>query len=337
MLLCVLAVSGTLALASAGAWLLLQGTLGSVVVGVLLLAFAFVLRPRVASPPPDILARADHPALHGLVDAAMDALGAPRVAGVVVDGDFNASVWTAGWRQRTYLQLGLPLIAALTPNELVALLGHELGHQVNGDPLRGHVAGVTDATLATWADLLEPDHPWDVASVGLERLAELATNALLVALSLLPRAARAGLHRLVAPERHRAEYLADLMGARLGGTDAAVGMLRKMALAPLAAWATQQAGLHGDDPVVIFERALQGQDDAQRARLRAAHEGQRLPMLASHPPTALRIELLCARPREDGRLAFGGADLAAVRAELVGRQVAIAREAGAAYRASLYA
>ncbi|MCB9537364.1 MAG: M48 family metalloprotease [Myxococcales bacterium] len=337
LLLCVLAIAWTLALAMAGGWLLLQGSVGSVVVGVLLLAFAFVLRPRVGAPPSAILARAEHPTLYGLVDAAAVAIGAPRVAGVVVDGAFSASVGTAGWRQRTYLRLGLPLIAALTPRELAALLGHELGHQVNGDPLRGHVAGVTDATLATWTALLEPDHPWDVAGSGFARLAELATNALLVALSLLPRAARAGLHRLVAPERQRAEYLADLMGARLGGTDAAVGMLRKLALAPLAEWATQQAGLHGDDPVVLFERALLDLDDAQRARLQAAHEVEHLPMLASHPPAALRIELLCARPREDGLLAWGTADLAALRAELAARQAAIAREVRTAYRASLYA
>ena len=35
------------------------------------------------------------------------------------------------------MRLGLPLVSVLEPQERVALIAHEIAHDVNGDPARG--------------------------------------------------------------------------------------------------------------------------------------------------------------------------------------------------------
>ena len=48
------------------------------------------------------------------------------------------------------LRLGVPLLTILDGQEVVALVGHELAHQVNGDATRGLVVGTALETLRRW-------------------------------------------------------------------------------------------------------------------------------------------------------------------------------------------
>ena len=97
---------------------------------------AVVLRALwVRLPPPDgiRLTRRDAPDLFGLLRELRRELRAPRLHGVWVDGSFNASVaqtprlGIVGPYKNT-LVVGLPLLQALLPEELRAVLAHELGH-----------------------------------------------------------------------------------------------------------------------------------------------------------------------------------------------------------------
>ncbi|MGW5329672.1 M48 family metallopeptidase [Streptomyces sp. NPDC004014] len=77
-------------------------------------------------------------------------MGTHSVHAVAVDGSINASVMTYGVRGRRLLVLGMPLWEVRTPEERIALLGHELAHYANGDTRNGLVVGTAVRTLALW-------------------------------------------------------------------------------------------------------------------------------------------------------------------------------------------
>ncbi len=89
----------------------------------------------VTFPPPTGLELHRHqvPRLFQLIDKLTKALDAPQFHRILLTGDFNAGVFQRprlgvfGWQQN-YLLLGLPLMQALSPAQLSAVLAHEIGH-----------------------------------------------------------------------------------------------------------------------------------------------------------------------------------------------------------------
>lgn len=85
-------------------------------------------------PPPEgvELRRGDAPPLFEMVDKTSAALNTPRPQHVLLNGDFNASIvslprW-GGLASETYLNIGLPLLQALSPEQFRAVVAHEMGH-----------------------------------------------------------------------------------------------------------------------------------------------------------------------------------------------------------------
>lgn len=105
--------------------------------GILILVpISIILRSLwVTFPPPTGLELHRHqvPRLFQLIDKLTEALDAPRFHRILLTDDFNAGVFQRprlgvfGWQQN-YLLLGLPLMQALSPAQLSAVLAHELGH-----------------------------------------------------------------------------------------------------------------------------------------------------------------------------------------------------------------
>jgi Zn-dependent protease with chaperone function len=81
------------------------------------------------------LAPGEAPQLRALLDEASRAVGSPPVDRIYVTADLNAAVAQRPrhgfWGRRTnYLIVGLPVLAALTPAQVRAVLAHECGHLV---------------------------------------------------------------------------------------------------------------------------------------------------------------------------------------------------------------
>jgi Zn-dependent protease with chaperone function len=73
------------------------------------------------------------PGLYKLVDELSEKLKAPHFHKVMISTDFNAGVaqyprYGLFGKSLSYLWIGIPLIKALSPDELKAVLAHELGH-----------------------------------------------------------------------------------------------------------------------------------------------------------------------------------------------------------------
>lgn len=123
-------VAGIVLPFEAGIWLLLAG------VAAILYATsqAFLLLSVDHAPPPGRLLRpSDAPGLSSLLESLRRELHCPPFDEVRITMEFNAGIREVprlgflGW-PRMFLQLGLPLMEALTVDELRAVLAHEMAH-----------------------------------------------------------------------------------------------------------------------------------------------------------------------------------------------------------------
>ncbi|MFJ7966095.1 M48 family metallopeptidase [Streptomyces sp. NPDC096324] len=293
----------TLAVTAGGVWFLVTGWGGwGMIPGIFLLALAWSLRPRFDGLPKDtpVLRRADAPELFALVDEIARVAGTRGVDAIAVDNRINASVASYGVRGRRLLTLGLPLWEALTPQQRIALLGHEMGHYVNGDTRHGRVVAAAFRSLITWHYYFEPvDHePLDDTGA-----LTLLLNVLYVLPRLLVRGILTLLDQLTLRATQRAEYLADRVAARTGSTEAALELMDHLLIADSAAVTLRRevnlaalsgprrTGASADLTDGLWERLaadLASVPDHERDRQRRAGVLRGHSVDDSHPPTHLR-------------------------------------------------
>jgi Zn-dependent protease with chaperone function len=131
LLLCGGVLVGSLSAISA-ALLLIMKKAGWAIAALVFVAHR-ALHVRVHPPQGHLLTPAGCPNLFRLIEQVRAKLRAPRAHRVLLTGDFNAAIvqhqrfgFLAG--TRNYLLLGLPLLQCLSPEELEAVIAHELGH-----------------------------------------------------------------------------------------------------------------------------------------------------------------------------------------------------------------
>jgi heat shock protein HtpX len=266
--------------------------------GIVLLLLGWLARPRLAPEPDTVLDTREYPMLHTLLDRISQRLGTPTPAGIGVSTGFSASYMTCGWRGDRYVELGLPLLAVLKPNELLALLAHELAHGANGDPLRGRFLRSAIRTLAHWAEALRP-MALGRAGAGhalgpLLSLLSLPLEFAMLGVSELLLLAARGLLLLVLRDSQRAEYLADRLACRVAGSPAMTAMLEATYLFDVVEMASRRHAL--TEPDASLELALRAARSevtgAQWQDWREQSLAQKWRVDTTHPPTALRIAML---------------------------------------------
>ncbi|WP_053853186.1 M48 family metallopeptidase [Streptomyces sp. NRRL B-24085] len=293
----------TCVLAAVGVWGLVAGWGGlGMAFGLFFLALAWSLRPRLNRLSDDdrVLLRPQAPELYALIDEIAAAQGTRSVDAVVVDVEANASVTQLGLRRRL-LTLGLPLWEVLSPQQRIALLGHELGHFTHGDTRYGMVVGTAFRTLDTWLHYLQP--------IPNPNVIHAITNLACVPLRLLVTGVVALLDLLTAPSAQRGEYLADAASARTGSTEGAAGVMDRLLVADSIVTTLHReingrrmrgrGGTAGQDSEGLWEALAAHMDsipesEYERQRRAGALRGHSVD--ASHPPTHLRRRLLLEGP-----------------------------------------
>jgi Zn-dependent protease with chaperone function len=315
----------------------------TLVLSLLLVAIAFFIRPRFGRVPKDgvVLTRTGAPELYRLLDRVTEASGARRVDLVVADRHFNAAYGAIGLRRRRIVRIGLPLWNALTPEERISVLAHEMGHEVNGDGRHLLMVGTALRTLERLYFLLRRGRDWEeryagsfIAFLGLllrigKWSLRLPVAGTYLALSMLT--LRAG---------QRAEYLADRLAAAIASPSAAGDALDKVrtvgetllpAIGYQAAFPTRvhlwnkQRELIARIPDLELER---------RRRISAAVEHR---VDSSHPPTHLRVALLRDLPAADPKVALAAQEVESIEKELASAYEKVAVALAAPYRAAHYA
>ncbi|MFF7333919.1 M48 family metallopeptidase [Streptomyces sp. NPDC008150] len=334
-----LAVHGvTLALAALGGWLVVSHPWGVVGpgFGVLLLALAWVLRPRRARWPTDrpVLGRAEAPELFALIDAVADAVGSRGVDAVALGPEFNAGIGTLGVRGRRVLFLGVPLWEATTPQQRIAVLSHELGFHKKGNA-RHRLPASAFHTLLVWRGHLLPDgEPSDWL--------EVLQNLVCLVPCLFVHGVLVTLRHLTVRDVQRAVYFGDRESARVASTEAAAQLLGLVLVAgSLTGFLhreTNRAALRGPGAAreaetrsdelweaFVAHTASVPEHEYERCRRVELRRGHSLDL--THPSAALRQELLLRSGplravvvADDGRHRLIAAELAGAR-RTIGRRI----------------
>ncbi|MFJ2786451.1 MULTISPECIES: M48 family metallopeptidase [unclassified Streptomyces] len=328
----------TLALFAGGLWLLVAcwGRGALPVFGALAIGAAVLLRPRFgslskAAEHKVVLRRTDAPRLFALLDEVAGSVGTTGVFAVVVDADTNAGVTTYGPRGHRVLHLGLGLWEILSPQERLALLGHEFGHYSHGDTRRSFVVGNALHSLDTWRHTLAPQRP--------NGLMDLFVNLVTAPPRLLVDGTLALLEHLTLRDAQRAEYRADAAAARVAGTEAAAGLMDRLLVSDgvtgelrreSVAARTRLGGARREDPAEgLWERlaahaaAVPGHE---YERLRRAAERRGHQVDSTHPPTHLRHRRLMCDERAEALIVLTPQRAAEVDAELSGARRTVAHE-----------
>ncbi|MFI9383825.1 M48 family metallopeptidase [Kutzneria sp. NPDC052558] len=327
----------TVGLAVGGIWLISFNfpNFATLLLGLVLLALAALLRPRLHrfTDTYDAVSREEAPALFALVERVAAAIGAPAPSIIVVNGDFNASAGTYGLRRRTVLRLGLPLWGVLGPQQRIALLGHELGHFVNGDPTHALLTQQAFRTLGQVAAVLAPEG-LRMRRPG-ERLAQLIVWPLFWLASRTAAAGQMVLLWVGMREHQRAEYAADAAAARVAGTEATVRLLDDLVIGSSLELAIRTTELNARAHRGGLAGVTAWQSAAARVR---ADLADRIPVLRqrtirsdanlaeSHPPAGYRARIVESWPATPAGIELDAADSARVDAELAKRYTRVGRD-----------
>lgn len=125
-------------------------------IGALFFVILRALYVKVTPPEGVRLSRKQAPKLFSMIDEVRKRIRGPRVHDVRVDGDTNASVVQVPralgiFGSRNYLVLGLPYLNALSPDQMRAVVAHELGHLSRA---HGRFGVFVYRVRATWFSLL---------------------------------------------------------------------------------------------------------------------------------------------------------------------------------------
>lgn len=318
----VLLFAGVLLLAAAGAWLLATYPLLSPapIVAVALIGLAVALRPRFGRVDPLVeeLSTDRAPELLALVAEVAAAIGVPPPHVVALDHSFNAYATAVGPRRRRVLCLGLPLWAALQPQERVALLGHELGHFGNGDVRRGLLTQPAFTTLGSAADLIRPVDTVGGAPGLVGMLADAIAKAFQWTLSRLLFSAQLVLLWVGLREIQRAEFLADEFAARAAGSAAAVGLLDASVTRGVVEMMVRREARAGLGPAHWRTAAAEARaaNAAHLPVLRQLSIRDEVSLFASHPPAGLRSRMAETREWRSPAVVLGDARVDRIDAEL---------------------
>jgi heat shock protein HtpX len=252
------------------------------------LTFGWLARPRPNRGSGTIVTAQQAPELYALTSEVAALLHAPMPRVLRLDGQVNASVMREGFPPRFSLTLGLPLMFALHPQERLAVLAHELAHEVNGDPGRGQWIWAAMRVLFTLEIALAPEEWSQVGATGL------IVNALRWLLVWPVHGLLWTFNALLGEASQRAEFRADLMAAAVSGSAAAVSGLDKLHFAELLELALQKQRSNPERPHAFLELRYTWDhlNPQQQARQREQTSLERLRLDSSHPPTADHIEVL---------------------------------------------
>jgi Zn-dependent protease with chaperone function len=310
-----------------------------ILIGVTLLGVGLLMRPRFAKLDPSDGVVTDAPALHQLAADVARALDRDPPDEIRITADWNAAWGVVGARRRRVLVLGLPLLAALEPQERVALVAHELGHDRNGDARRNLIVGTAVRGLDRLSDLLRPAPQYDSDYLAEAEFGPIGwISGGLMWLVSRPVDAVLWLEaRLLLRDMQRAEYLADALAARVAGTQAAIALDERLLMWSSFELVVQQAVHDGASDVLTRLRlSLQLVPDRERERRRRVARLEEARLEDTHPPSGMRIELLEGRPAEPPRVVLNSAHSWRIDSELEPLAARVDHELLDVYRGRLY-
>lgn len=276
-----------------------------IVGGLLLICLGLALRPRLGRLTPllkngYLVERKHAPTLHRMIDRLATGLDAPRPDLVIFDFAWNAATARIGARQTRVLILGIPLLLALTPQQMVALVGHELGHLKYEDSRRGLLLQPARTTFGRLARSVQPPRHAALLRRGFNPFAVpfLAWQLVGGTVFLLLWSVHAAVNVVMSAQDRSIELRADRLAAQAAGTTAALEMFDVMAtLASLSGY--MQPHVDKGQAAATWRRLMRVVHEREanlRPMRRQLSTRTDASLFASHPSAGRRHQWLSAQP-----------------------------------------
>lgn len=325
------AISAALMLVMVGAigvalWLIVGvGPFFPIVLGLLLLGFAALLRPRYTR-----LKRlmttsyrvepGNAPTIHAVLDRIAARCGAPKPDVLLFDFSWSAGVTTVGPRPQRVLGIGVPLMLALEPQELVAVIGHEMGHLRYADVRRLMLTAPARNTFGRLSRLFRPPllSAAEMGLGGIEGIAMIIWQIVGGTISSLLYAAHVGVNVFAAHDDRTVELRADDMAAEAAGSVAALRALDLLATLPALTTYVQRYVPEGE-AAVTWRRMLRSVREREAPTAPAWRQlsiRTQASLFASHPPPGRRHQWLAARPARDAAVLLTESEAEALEREI---------------------
>jgi Zn-dependent protease with chaperone function len=318
-----------LGIAGFGVWLVVRSHFFglAVMAALILFGIAYWLRPRLGRVKPLMrdtftITEEKRPALFALMRRVAEAAGTkmPHVVGLSSEWDARAAV--VGLRRRRVVVLGVPLLAALRPQERVALLAHEFGHLAQDDSLRQLMRQPALTHFGMLARAVR------APKARLQSIFLVVWRLVGGTLSALLWLVHYGLNVLGAKENRRTELRADLLAARLAGTTAALGTTDVLAcvreLGPYVGPSGEKGRVMQSwhEKVEFAREQLTG----RLPRLRQLTMRTDAGLFASHPAPGRRYQVLARQAYQHPAIVLTDAESARIDAELQPYAEAVRKE-----------
>jgi heat shock protein HtpX len=293
----------------------------AVVGAVALLLVILLIRPRLGRPPKraDCVIPSAAPTLFGLVARVCAAINAPPPDRIVLTREYNAAVSRDGLRGVVTLRIGARMWLALTPQQRIAMIAHEMGHVVSRDPGRGLLVEPVLTTFFRLATVTGTRNR--LRSIWWFNVSRLNIVGLFIEIArwLVSRVfvlAHLAVRRIALPDRLRAEYRADVLAADVGGSDAALAVIDRLVLGdqviPLL---SHVAGHRPPDEWAFAVDSLIERRAGILPYLRQ-DTARATSLWDSHPPSGRRAELLLALPSVPPTVTIDDGDIETLNWEL---------------------
>ena len=282
-------------------WTVISSILGGITNGEMVKAlfcslFLIALLPRKTKIHGVRLSRGEHAALYTGLDEICAVMQIKPIEKIYVNTEYNAFVYSPLFSKQVILVLGIPLLAILDRSEILALLGHELGHLRNKDIANRRYLSMAFSSLCEWYQMIRFNDDFWFFKVAMYPL-RLVFSAMISLMGLC-------LWR----QQQVAEYAADREAVRLAGVPAALGLIQKSYHGITFELTVEKAaGYSGKIPIFDrFKEKLQHLPELELLRIERIMDLETSKVSSSHPPHRYRMEFIRQQDQLEAALAIDG-------------------------------
>lgn len=263
-----------------------------IVVALVFFFFAYLGRPRFRSVKIKALEKGQFAGVYGILEKIIVDLRSTKIDGIAVSGDYNASFVRSGINGKKYIIIGLPLFYVLEDDERVALLSHEIAHNINNDVSRSVFISEVLAILERWYDFFIPEYMTSGIAVG--GILAIPVNFIKLIFAKFIYLIWYILSILLWRNKQVSEYYADYLASKVSGTDAMVSLLEKSHFNTVFYEGMKKSSIinYSDNLFEKFKNKISMIPDRELKRIKAINESSLYSIDASHPPTAFRIRCI---------------------------------------------
>ncbi|MEO2210668.1 hypothetical protein ABGV40_07180 [Paenibacillus amylolyticus] len=253
----------------------------------LLFLWITIILPYRKRLPGRVITRDEYPELYGMIDEIGERLNVPPVDIVIISEEYNAYNLHLKRKKRALI-LGIPFFAALTLQEKIAAISHQMSQFAHPNISNSSLVERAKHVLNSWIDTVDPQDSGLLYWVVFP----------LIILRLLLFAVIGGVYSLLIKsmqnEMQRVFYIADNEASETAGSEAVLSLFLKSEMEGLFAHTAEQVAdyQYNKELYEEFRKRISAVPTQELLRIQRIQEMNDTRSRSYHPPMKNRIELI---------------------------------------------